>query len=232
MMLIRFVLSLCFLLPLAACLQGAVIFDQPLSTEHDRGPFSQSGLQEFADQFELSTGSRVTGVRWYGSYFEADLSASVTNVDFNLRIFQDQNGLPSGDAYAVHALTASVRHTGTSVERRAIYEFTADLPAFLIPAGVSWLSISERSARESSTIPASAGPWRWALSHQDEADTAAAIQPGSAWSVALDRRNVAFALLHDEDRAGALTPEPATAALVVAGLSGILLARRRTAHRS
>jgi hypothetical protein len=201
-----------------------------LSAERDRGPFSQAGLQEFADQFELAGSQRVTGVRWYGSYFESDLLPEVNTAAFDLRFFADGNGLPSGNAYQVHSITASAQATGTMVENRVIYEFTAELPRVLLPEGVSWLSIAERGG-ESQPLAIGTGPWRWALSHQAGGDTAAAIQPGSVWSLALDRRNVAFTLL-SEDETGMPTPEPATAAVVLGGLSLIVLLRRRSAQRS
>ena len=101
------------------CLDAGVIYDQPVPNQTDRGPFSELGGQEIADQFVVSSAATVTGVRWSGSQFDCDLNPSVTSLNFVIRFFADASGLPSVTLFHGANVSATVGDCGV-VFRKSI----------------------------------------------------------------------------------------------------------------
>ncbi len=224
------------------------LYDQPLNNAVDRGAFSWYNGQEIADQLTLSSSATIERITWYGSFYQTNLSPTVTQSPFVIRFF---NSVPSsaqlqslGDPTTASAqpfyqreVIADVFPSGIPFNgtpdptdpdpTRITYEFTTDLSGLTLTTSTEyWISIL------------SSGPdhFRWADSTSTSADYSVYrfVYLGDLdWDGASNlpvngptgevRENLAFALYGNE------VPEPNTLLLItsVLGLLWVQNKRRR-----
>jgi hypothetical protein len=120
--------------------------------------------QQIADNFTLTSSGTVGGVQWYGSYFlngTAPIGSSPkTSLQFDIRFFADNGGLPATNPFYDAQVTATATDThmtspGTSDE---VYQFSANSIPSVALAGSQqyWISIvnSQSSTRSCGHSPA------------------------------------------------------------------------------
>jgi hypothetical protein len=204
------VMALIAILISARDASALVVFDQPFDPGL-AGAFSNSGGQEWQDDFTLPVDAFITGITWFGYYFGSDLVSSEASINFRLRFFDDDSGLPGVVIYDSTA-SAQVQTTGQQVESglstgQMIYQYVYDgLPQIPILAGEkAWVSVAEYDRL---TEDIGATQWLWCYS---------TLGPGGAW-------DNAFTL---EDNTTDPIPEPGTILLLGSGLVGLAGFRRK-----
>ncbi len=215
-----------FCLAAATCLDASVVlYDQPVLNQTDRGSFSDLSQQQIADQFMLSFAASITGVRWSGSYFNFDLSPSVTNIAFVIRFFADTSGLPVVTPFYSANVSAAVADSGVVFEGRKIYTFSVDSLPTSVPVlgGVqTWISIleSDKSPNFFEWANSTVGP---------NAYDATRFGDGSVWNqqgpggIESFRGNQAFTLT------GTAVPEPSSLVVLGIGLAAIFIKKAHPA---
>jgi hypothetical protein len=164
---------------------ACIAYDKAVLNEDNRGNISErkeaGGVaQQLADEFVLTSDAAIQGVSWSGSYYQANLPATTTEVDFRIRFFDDAGGRP--DPMPVHdeLVTAQVTNDGVYPDGYTLYLFEAEFasPVTLSGGATHWISILE----EDPTTPYFALAWRWAVSATGSGDLAALRNSdGSAW---------------------------------------------------
>ena len=156
---------------------ATILYEQPFQSEQSLGLFSNIGPlqhQVGADQFTLSEDATITGVRWHGYFIGVDLEASVRSLDFSIRFYMDNGGVPAKNSSYEQILSAQVNDTGFKVveSEQTIYEFTASsIPPYFVPQGdMVWISIAES---DSSTPAVGNTQWLWNFSPFTSNDTKA-----------------------------------------------------------
>ena len=181
-----------------------------------------------AAPFTLQLGaSTITDVHWWGGcYFGPTCPAG----DFTLSFYADSSGVPGtliGSAYSVG--NANQTATGNTMptydglgDTFDEYSYSADLgPLVLSPSTPYWLVVSDNTGT---------APVTWGMETTSDANV-----PGTDYQYCADANcegpgwnpipALAFNLTNDR----LSIPEPATLALLGAGLAGICLMRRRKA---
>ena len=173
------------------------------------GGFSADGsVWTVADNFELGQDTVIGGLIWWGGYFNPPPGPD----NFTVCFYSDDGGQPVTllEQYAFGAVIAVA--TGQFVNAPGLYpefEYSANLPTpFLAQAGVTyWLSIVNPPPEI----------WLWEASASPLNPGVERSFNGGAWEPYYD--NTSFALV--------VVPEPASLSLLVFGMFGITLLRRR-----
>jgi hypothetical protein len=210
-------LVLALTMPLA---EAGPIYSQSLPDDGTSlGTFSSlSGGNQVADNFSLGQEYSITGLTWWGSYFESDVADS-----FTVRLFSDDGGQPleNADILDSNPLPAiQTTESGvTDVYGQQIYRYEVSLNVFLGP-GDFYLSVMNDADDE----------WYWAdaASGGDSAnwfrvDATESWGEESGW-------DLAFVL--SGEQVVAEVPEPASWVLILLGLSGLLVRQRRRSSYS
>jgi hypothetical protein len=91
------------------------IYSQALDNSSDGGGFSEVLGQQNADNFTLTSSGTVGGVQWYGSYFHNGTapigSSPQTSLQFDIRFFADNGGLPATNPFYDTQVTATATDT-------------------------------------------------------------------------------------------------------------------------
>lgn len=174
-------------------------YDKPVLNDLDNGGFSErfeaGGLaQQSADEFALAADDDIRGVSWSGSYYQTDLPATTTEVDFRIRFFDDVGGKPGNMPVHDELVTAQATNSGVVLNNRVVYLFEADFASTVaLNGGVTyWISVLEEDA----ATPYFSLAWRWSNSATGFGDTYALRNiDGSGWTLwGGARANKAFQL--------------------------------------
>jgi len=217
------------------------LFDQPLMNATDRGAFSWFNGQELADQFALSGTATVTGIAWYGTFWQTDLPPEETEYPFVVRFFDStkasDSGISLGDPttatsdpfYEVSVLArvvpSGVRLIGTDggldAVDRTTYKFSIEgiSGPVLFSSTEYWISILSNGPvvlrwANSPVSEASYSVYRFV--YLNETDWAGFSNAPGNLPVGDNRGNLSFTL------DGILVPEPSSMATVALGLAGCL----------
>ena len=207
-------------------LHAGVLYEQPVLNQTDRGPISEVGGQQIADQFVLSSAGVVGGVSWSGSYFGFDLSPGVTSINFVIRFFSDTGApnVPAVDPFYSAGVSANVTDSGAIFDGRKIYTFSVDsLPTPVSIAGGSptWISILESDA----STPLGSFEWANSTVGSGDYDAFRVIESDVWMAISMAdgaqpyRGNQAFALTD--------VPEPSTGLLLGVGAALFFQKRKR-----
>lgn len=194
-------------MPASAQNSCTTLIDRPALNQNDRGSFSQTGVQQIADDFALESDATLSRVIWHGSFHTNDLLPESNVIDFRIRIFNDVGtGSPEVSPVFDQLRTATITDSGVVFENRIIYKVTADLsPSFNATSDITlWVSILEEDGSNS-------GTWRWANSAPGIGDKYA-FRPSdiSSWVAftGSDRQNLSLTLLDCSTPTPTPTPIP------------------------
>jgi hypothetical protein len=175
-----------------------------------------------ADDFVLQQGAAtISDVHWWGTYGLTRTTPATD--DFSLQIFGDNAGEP-GTLLETRVIGNNANRiaTGGTIGTGVLfteYAYTANIaPIALSPGTTYWLSLFNNTANDTDDN------WAWETS-QDSGNAHGRAVGSSTWLIISNE--LAFSLTSDDLAA---VPEPATLALVVAGVGAILLRRRPRGH--
>ncbi len=222
------------LLGLLACVgsvahANTIVDKAPRSTAIGAPSTSGNEFERSADDFDVAGPTSIGVVTWYGFFFPS--SASTNPASFDVFFYDDDPtggsiGLPvEPPIYSTRVEGVVGVDTGISASGTTIFEWTSAIPLAVLPAaGKYWISVQ---GVPESPFP-SAELWLWAYSETEpEGDSTAFKDDLTDFWTELPPElpeeegfnALAFALL---------VPEPGTFSLVLLGLSGLGLVRRRS----
>jgi PEP-CTERM motif-containing protein len=213
-------LVLALVIPMA---QAAPIYSQTVLDDGSSfGTFSSlDGGNQIADNFSLGYQYSVTGLTWWGSYFDSDVADS-----FTVRLFSDDGGQPLENADILDSNSLAVNQTtvlgATDYYGQQIYRYEVSLNVLLGP-GDFYLSIMNDAADPY-------GEWFWADAASGDQVNWFRVDANEPWTEYPDY-DLAFVL--NGERVVTEVPEPGTWVLMLLGLFGLLLQTRRqcSAHQ-
>lgn len=176
--------------------QAATVFEQPPANGNDAYP--SISADQSADNFSLGSSLAINTITWWGSY-SAD-PATLPTDQFQVRLFQDNSGLPQINPYTT--LTGTPVRTATPVYR---YDLTLASPVGLNGGTTYYLSVVNTFDLNNASAN-----WYWLLSDTTGSDYFRASE-GYAWQ-SQSSGNLAFSL------DGTPVPIPAAAWLLISGI--------------
>ncbi len=209
-------LGVIFCSVLASNSQAQVVFDNGLNNLNDAYLASQpqaagSPTQHVADDFSFAAQQRITEVNWRGIYWPTDNSP--TSDAFVFRIYDDNNGLPTGVGSQIYEYTAAVvdkSDTGLILAGSRLFEYSADITPFIAEAGEEyWLEIFNNVNNVG---------WFWGAN-----TTIGSL----AWTQSTEWSGTGGATAFQLENGTSAVPEPSTFLLLGAGLGGLAFIRRR-----
>jgi hypothetical protein len=194
----RLALALLALVPcrLAASVGVGVVYEQKLGNTFE-GIFSNTGGQEVADSFVVTSTVSISHVRWYG-FYSCGWSPAAASVPFTVSFFSDFFGSPGTVPLVSQVLMARPQSTGQRIvtpglplDGSLIYQFDADLPAALtVKSGsTEWLSVAK--------VDSSTPQWLWARSSFAPNALAYHVAP-ERWTSSSGLGQTAFSLFGEE----------------------------------
>jgi PEP-CTERM motif-containing protein len=179
-----------------------------------------------ADDFTLSTSSTISGVNWWGwcGSSGGGPNSSCPTGDFTLYFYNDSSGTPGTVIQSYSVGNANQTATSNIPAGYQEYSYSATIsPDLVLAAGTYWLGISN------TTDPSYL--WMWETSSTSDPGgvysycQAAPCTP-LGWELSGPTSDLAFNLTGPTGQ-GSAVPEPASLAIIGAGLLGLAGLRRR-----
>jgi hypothetical protein len=173
--------------------------------------------QESADNFALSDAAVVTGVRWWGSFFDDGVSSAATDL-FTVTIYGDDAGLPdtTNPSLFTSVFDASgITRTATllkDIAEAPVFQFDVSLAGLALSAGDFYLSIQYG-------FDTTNAEFFWLFSDNQGSNFFRLIPGAFELSDGDFAGNLAFAILGEPTE----VPEPGTLSLLLVGLSLLAL---------
>lgn len=203
-------------LVVSASVASAQLYSQLPDPNGEGGGFSDVN-QTFADDFITGSTAPVTGITFWGSFFEAgNPFPSGGTRSVLARFFDDAGGSP-GSLLAQQTLSTSFAATGitTTLGQDEVYKFDWSGPSFFTATSGTkyWLSIMDTEGSSS---------FRWHNGLGGDDNGAFSNDGGASWNFAGgDRGDMAFVLNPTA------VPEPASMIALGLGAAAVLRRRRR-----
>ena len=183
------------------------------------GTFSSlSGGNQVADNFSFDQEYSITGLAWWGSYYEVD-----TGDSFTVRLLSDDDGQPAANADILDSNSLSVSRTVetgvTDAFGQQVYRYDVSLSLMLGP-GDFYLTVMNDADDE----------WFWADAASGDLTNWFRVDALDTWTDEYSGYDLAFVL--SGEPAVMDVPEPESLVLMLLGLSGLLFRQRRRGTRS
>jgi len=210
-------LVLALTLPMAEA--GPIYSQSLLDDGTSLGTFSSlNGGSQVADNFSLGKEYSITGLTWWGSYFEIN-----TGDDFSIRLFDDDGGRPAASVNIPNSDSLDVSRTAetgvTDDFAQQIYRYDVSLSLVLGP-GDFFLSVMNDAN----------DMWSWAdAANGGDSANWFRVDASQSWS---KNNGWDLAFVVSGEQIVAEVPEPASWVLILLGLSGLLFRQRGRCTRS
>lgn len=190
---------------------AAVLYDRPLALASGGGIFS-SDAQRVVDRFSLSSGGKITSVKWFGSSFRDEPFTAFAARFYDISGNQP-NFLLQGTAGVANAANTNL----IDAYGKAVFEFTLSIPAFNAAAGVEYFfGIADLTQN---------GNFIW---ERGVGSCCAVVSENGGPFIPDSSGRTSFAFsLHGDAALIAAVPEPATWAMILLGFGLIGAAIRR-----
>ncbi|MHA7926511.1 MAG: PEP-CTERM sorting domain-containing protein [Marinobacter sp.] len=177
------------------------------------GTFSSlSGGSQVADNFSLDQEYSITGLAWWGSYYDFD-----TGDSFTVRLLSDDGGQPTENADILDSNSLDVSRTAetgvTDDFGQQIYRYDVSL-SLMLGSGDFYLSVMNDAD----------DMWFWADAASGDLTNWFRVGATDPWTDEFSGYDLAFVLSGEQVIAD--VPEPASWVLMLLGLSGLVFRQR------